>query len=255
MVRIKTNTEIEIMAQGGHILSWVVDQVVSRVKPGVSTQELTELAEKLIQEKKAESSFKGYKAAWSETAFPSALCLSINNEVVHGLPIPSRQLKTGDIVGIDCGLKYQGLYTDMAVTVGVGRISNQAKELIAITRTALKEGIEQVKPGHHLSDIARAIEQTVTQAGYAVVTQLVGHGVGYAAHEEPQIPNYLGSNLPDVELKPGMCLALEPMVNLGKGGVSFSEDGWTVLTADNSLSAHFEHTVVVTTTGYRILTQ
>lgn len=254
MIRLKTKQEIKIMRQGGKILARVIKAVAKEARPGASTKDLTELAEKLIKAAGGEPSFKGYKAAWTEQVYPAALCVSINNEVVHGLAVPERFLKAGDIIGLDCGLKYKNYFTDMAITVAVGRIDSLAQKLIAVTQEALALAIKQVKPGNHLSDIARAIEDFAVQNGFSVVRQLVGHGVGHSAHEEPQVPNYLSSDFKDYELKPGMALAIEPMINLGKSGVDFLTDGWTVVTADNSLSAHFEHTVAVTEKGCEVLT-
>lgn len=255
MVKLKTTKEIELMREGGKILAWVINEVIKAIKPGVGTEELTNLAEKLIEEKGARSSFKNYKTAWASTPFPSALCISINDEVVHGLPVPNRIIKKGDIVGIDCGLEYRGLYTDMAKSVVVGVADKGVKKLLSVTEEALMKGIKQIKPGNHISDISRAIQDHVEAAGFSVVRQLVGHGVGYEAHEEPQIPNYVDLSIPDLKLKPGMTLALEPMVNMGDWGVETLEDDWTIVTADGSLSAHFEHTVAVTDKGFEILTK
>ncbi len=255
MISIKTPKEISIMRSGGAILAWVLNEVIKKIKPGVSTGELDSLVEKLIKEKGGKPSFKGYRAAWAEEVYPAALCVSINNEVVHGIPQTGRILKDGDIVGLDCGLEYQKLFTDMAKTVGVGKISAEARKLIVATEEALAKAIKQIKPGRHISDVSRTIEECAQKNNFSIVRQLVGHGVGFSAHEEPQIPNYLDSRVPDIELQAGMTLAIEPMINVGGWEVETLDDGWTVATRDKSLSAHFEHTVAVTAKGYEILTK
>lgn len=255
MIKIKTKKDIEILRLGGRILSKVIDQVEARVKPGANTEDLTNLTEELIKKAGGRPSFKGYKAAWSDGVYPAALCVSINNEVVHGLPVPARIINEGDIVGIDCGLEYEGLFTDMARTIMVGQVNQQLKKLVAVTQEALMKGIRQIKPGRKISDISRAIQEQVEKNGFSVVRQLVGHGVGYSAHEEPQIPNFVDKGLTDVMLKEGMVLAIEPMVNVGGPEVESLEDGWTIVTRDKSISAHFEHTVAVTDKGFEILTK
>ncbi|MBI5765745.1 type I methionyl aminopeptidase [Candidatus Falkowbacteria bacterium] len=255
MIKLKTPQEIEIMKQGGKILSRILNEVIKKVKPGASTKELDNFAEEMIIKAGGRPSFKGYKTAWSTSPFPTVLCISINDEVVHGLPIPNRLLKNGDIVGLDCGLEYKKYFTDMSRTVAVGRITNKARKLINIAQEALGRGLAQVKPGNHISDIAKAIQSYVERHGFSVVRQLVGHGVGQAAHEEPQIPNYVDKNVLNIKLQCGMTLALEPMVNLGGWEVETLADGWTVVTKDGSLSAHFEDTVAVTEKGYEVLTK
>ena len=255
MIKLKTEKDIEKIRRGGRILSKVMDQIESQVKPGANTEDLTNLAEKLIQKAGGRPSFKGYKAAWAKSTYPSALCVSINNEVVHGLPVPARVINEGDIVGIDCGLEYEGLFTDMARTVMVGKVKSELKKLVSVTQESLIKGIDQIKPGHRISDISGAIQEYVEKNGFSVVRQLVGHGVGYSAHEEPQIPNFVDKSVPDVVLKEGMVLAIEPMVNIGGWQVDSLEDGWTIVTRDKSISAHFEHTVAVTAKGYEILTK
>ena len=255
MIKLKTKKDIEILRRGGRILSKVMDRVEAKIKPGANTEALTNLAEELIKKAGGRPSFKGYKAAWSDGVYPAALCVSINEEVVHGLPVPPRIIKDGDIVGIDCGLEYEGLFTDMARTIMVGQVSRQLKKLVAVTQEALMRGIKQAKPGHKISDISRAIEEYVEKNGFSVVRQLVGHGVGYSAHEEPQIPNFVDKSVADVELKEGMVIAIEPMVNVGGPEVESLEDGWTIVTRDKSISAHFEHTIAVTDKGFEILTE
>ncbi|NCN07160.1 type I methionyl aminopeptidase [Candidatus Falkowbacteria bacterium] len=255
MIRLKTKEDIEKLKRGGKILSAVLDEVEKVIKPGITTQSLTDLAEKIIIEAGGRPSFKGYKAAWADGVYPAALCVSINEEVVHGIPAPNRVIKEGDIVGIDCGLEYEGRYTDMARTIIVGKVKPGLKKLVSVTQESLMKGIKQVKPGNKISDISRAIEEHVKKHEFSVVRQLVGHGVGFSAHEDPQIPNFVDRSLPDVVLKAGMVIAIEPMVNVGGAEVDSLEDGWTIVTHDSSISAHFEHTVAVTEDGYEIITK
>lgn len=256
MIKYKNKEQIKTIAIGGKMLVKIMDQIVKKVKPGITTGELNDYAEKLIESAGAEASFKNYKAAWAEHVYPAALCISVNDEVVHGIPSPRRKLKTGDIVSLDCGLKYLGLYTDMARTVAVGEISAEAKKLIQVTQEALNAGIKKVKPGNKLSDIAKAVQAVAERNGYSVVRQLCGHGVGFSAHEDPQVPNYWPSyDTRDVTLETGMVIAIEPMVNAGGWEIETLDDGWTIVTADESLSAHFEHTVAVVEGGYQILTK
>lgn len=255
MVSIKTPEEIEIMKQGGKILAQILKKICRAANPGISTFDLEELALDLISKNKAKPSFKGYKG------YPACLCISRNNQVVHGIPSKKEILKQGDIIDLDLGIKYRGLYTDMSITVSVGKVSYQARKLIKVTKKALDIGISQIKPGNQIKHIGQAIQKYVEKNGFSVVRSLVGHGVGYAVHEPPQIPNFLpkpGEKRWDdikLELKPGMCLAIEPMVNVGGSEVRTLDDGWTVVTADGSLSAHFEHTIAVTENGHQILTK
>jgi len=213
-IKLKTSDDIKRLREGGAILARILDEVATIIKPGVSTKELNDLAEKRIAEAGGRSSFKGYQPAWAETPFPSALCTSINNEVVHGLALPSRILKDGDIVGIDCGLIYQERFTDMARTIVVGNVSKELLTLMRVTEEALMKGIEAVCPGVKTSDIAKAVQKHVEDAGLSVVRELVGHGVGFAIHEEPQVPNFFDRRLPDTVLESGMVIAIEPMVIL-----------------------------------------
>lgn len=254
MFMIKTKEEIEIMREGGAILSRVLAEVVSKVKPGVTTGALDDLAEQRMREAGGEPSFKGYKTRVSDSEFPTTLCTSINHEIVHGPATPSRDLREGDIIGLDIGLRYRGYCTDMAVTVGVGKISSEAKKLLKVTRESLTRGVEKIKPGNFISDISKAVQAYVEKNGYGVVRDLVGHGVGKAVHEEPQVPNYFDPRLKPVEMKSGLVIAIEPMVTAGHYEVETMSDGWTIVTVDGSLAAHFEVTVVVTENGYEILT-
>lgn len=256
MVKLKTKEQIATMRKGGKILAAVLEATIKHLKAGMGTEELNEYAEMLIKKAGARPSFKNYKTDWADTPFPSALCISINHEVVHGLPVPDRKIKSGDIVGLDCGLEYQKLYTDMARTVIVGKSKNkQAAKLLSVTEEALMKGIKKIKPGRKLNEISCVIQDHIEKNGFSVVRQLVGHGVGFAAHEDPQVPNYDDPVMGKLILKPGMTLAIEPMANLGAWRVDTLDDGWTIVTSDGSLSAHFEHTIAVTESGYEILTK
>lgn len=257
MIILKTDKEIEIMRAGGEKLAALLKAIVAQVKPGVTTGRLEQLAGSLIKKAGAKPSFKGYKSAADKKAFPTALCLSINDEVVHAPALPSRRLNSGDIVGIDVGIEYpskDGYFTDMAITLAVGKANKTAKKLIKVTKKSLELAIKEVKPGNSLNTVGKAIEKYVLSQGFSVVRDLVGHGVGTEVHEEPQIPNYAVELNEKIILKPGMVLALEPMVNLGKSQIKVADDGFTVKTADGNLSAHFEHTVAVTTKGHLVLT-
>jgi len=263
MIIIKTEKEIAIMRQGGKILASILKKLIKEVQPGVSTGHLEKMANSLIKQAGGRPSFKGYKSMHEAYAFPTALCTSINNEIVHAPALPSRKLKLGDIIGIDLGLEYPysknlpGYYTDMAVTIPVGKVSKEAKKIITVTKKALELAIKQVKPNSSLNDIGRAIQQYVEAQGFSVVRELVGHGVGTAVHEEPQVPNYeiVDKSMKNIILKPGMAIAIEPMVNAGDWKVKNGDDGFTILTNDDSLSAHFEHTVVVTKKGCEVITK
>lgn len=263
MIIIKTDNEIAIMRQGGKILAGILNKVAAAVKPGITTGDLERLANKLIAENGGRPSFKGYKSMMETKAFPTALCTSINNEVVHAPALPARRLNAGDIIGIDVGMEYpygpsgHGYYTDMAVTVAVGKVNNEAKKLMKITKKALEQAIKQVRPGGSLNDIGQAVQATAEEAGFSVVRDLVGHGVGTAVHEDPQVPNYklAGSGIEGIILKPGMTIAIEPMVNIGRAEVKSLADGFTFVTADKKLSAHFEHTVAVMENGCEVITR
>lgn len=255
MILIKTKEEIETMAEGGHILGQILDTLGKEIKPGTTTGQLEDLAEKLIAGYSGRPSFKNYRNRQDEPAFPTALCTSINDEVVHAPAKPSRLLRSGDIIGIDIGMEYKGYFTDMAKTFAVGSIQKDAERLLKITISALERGIKMVKPGNYVSDISRAIQSFVEKNGFSAVRALVGHGVGKYVHEPPAIPNYVMSHQPKIKLEEGMTIAIEPMVNIGTYQVDTLDDEWTVVTADGKLSAHFEHTVAVTDKGYRILTK
>jgi methionyl aminopeptidase len=248
MITIKSAREIEIMARAGRILADTLALVASRTEPGVSTAELDAIAEGFIrQHPGASPSFKGLYD------FPATLCTSINNEIVHGIPSPERVLKDGDVISVDCGVCLEGLHADSAVTLPVGRVSAEAQRLLQVTQEALDAGIAAAIAGNHVGDIGHAIQRVVERAGYSVVRELVGHGIGTSFHEEPQIPNY-GKPRRGPRLMPGMTLAIEPMVNLGLPQIRTLDDKWTVVTLDGSLSAHFEHTVVVQPNEPQVLT-
>ena len=236
------------MRQGGKILAKILKKLVKAVKPGVSTLDLNKMAEQEIKRYKAKPAFKGYRG------YPFALCASVNNEVVHSFPSAEKILKPGDIIGLDLGLEYKGYFTDMAATIGVGKINVQAQKLIKIAKQALCKGLKQIKPGNCLGDISSAIQQYTEKNGFSVVRNLSGHGIGRELHEEPMIPNF-GDPKTGIKIKEGMAFAIEPMINQGDYKVKTLGDKWTVITADGSLSAHFEHTVAVTKRGCEILTK
>lgn len=247
MIIIKTAEEIELIARAGKIVTQCHQVLVQEVKPGITTLELDRLTEECILDLGGIPAFKGYRN------YPNSLCASINEEVVHGIP-SKRELKDGDIIGLDVGAIVDGFYGDGAVTVSVGAVPEATLSLIAVTREALRKGIEQAVVGNRLSDISFAIQTHVERHGYSVVRDFVGHGIGRQLHEEPQVPNY-GRPGQGPRLKPGMALAIEPMVNLGGSAVKVLKDGWTAVTCDSSLSAHFEHTITIEMNGSpRILT-
>ena len=247
MIFLKSPEEIEKMSASGKLVAEILSEIRSRIKPGVTTQELDLLAARLSLKKKARPAFKGYHG------FPFSLCVSVNEEVVHGFP-SGRRLLDGDIVSLDFGVCLDGYYGDAALTQAVGQVSPQAERLIQVTRESLFKGLEQVRAGRRLGDISSAVQQHVEGHRFSVVRQFVGHGIGKALHEDPQIPNF-GESGRGILLKPGMVLAIEPMVNAGGSEVEIKADGWTAVTKDRSLSAHFEHTVAITENGCRILTQ
>ncbi|MBU0612989.1 type I methionyl aminopeptidase [Patescibacteria group bacterium] len=255
MIIIKTPKEISLMKEGGKILADILDKVSDTVTSGISTLELDRLAKKLIREAGGDPAFLNYTVEGEEdNPYPGTLCTSVNSEVVHGVPSKNMILKEGDIIGLDIGMFYKGLCTDMAKTVGVGKISEDIQKLLYVTEKALKKGISQVKSGVHIGNIGSAIQQYVEEEGFSVVKQLVGHGVGKEVHEEPRVPNY-GKSGTGIKLEEGMTLAIEPMVNVGDELVQTEDDRWTITTVDKSLSAHFEHTIAVTKNGCSILTE
>lgn len=248
MIALKTPGEIDAIAAAGSVLARVLAEVATHVAPDVSTAGLDAIAEELIRSHPgAEPAFKGLYG------FPASLCTSINHEVVHGIPAESRRLREGDIVSVDAGVRLDGWYADMAVTLPVGRVDDAAQRLLDVTRRALETGIAQAKPGNRIGDISSAVQRVAEVSGFSVVRELVGHGLGREPHEEPQVPNY-GRAGRGLKLQPGLVVAIEPMVNEGVAHVRTLADRWTVVTADRRRSAHFEHTVAVTDAGPRVLT-
>ena len=249
MIQLKSPREIEIMAHGGKILGATVEMLRREARVGMSTWQLDELAESFIRSHPgATPSFKGLYG------FPGSVCASINEEIVHGIPSRRRVLKDGDIISIDVGVKFEGFHTDSATTVGVGEVSEESQRLLDVTQRALVAGVAAALPTNHIGDIGAAIQAVVDASGFTIVRDLVGHGIGVAFHEEPQVPNY-GKPRRGTKLMPGLTIAIEPMVNAGGPATRTMPDRWTVVTVDGSRSAHFEHTVAITETGARILTQ
>ncbi len=254
MTEVRTEKEIEIMRAGGALLSKTLALVVAAVRDGVTMRELDALALRLLREGGGEPSFKGYKTKHERRPFPSTLCISVNHEVVHGPGTRDVILRDGDIVGLDIGVWYKGLCTDMAVTVPVGTASPEDAKLMATTRESLQRGLAVVRHGVAVSDIGHAIEAFVKPHGYGIVRDLVGHGVGKAVHEDPHIPNFYDRRYDGVRLGAGQTVAVEPMLTRGDWRVKTLEDGWTIVTADGSRAAHFEVTILVTQTGYEFVT-
>ena len=249
MIQLKSPREIEIMAHGGKILGATVEMLRREARVGMSTWQLDELAESFIRSHPgATPSFKGLYG------FPGSVCASINEEIVHGIPSRRRVLKDGDIISIDVGVKFEGFHTDSATTVGVGEVSQESQRLLDVTQRALVAGVAAALPNNHIGDIGAAIQAVVDASGFTIVRDLVGHGIGVAFQEEPQVPNY-GKPRRGTKLMPGLTIAIEPMVNAGGPATRTMPDRWTVVTVDGSRSAHFEHTVAITETGARILTQ
>jgi len=253
MITLKTKEEIEILKEGGRRLAVILRQVAELVKPGTETVILDDLALDLIRQGGDDPAFLNYRPSGSRLAYPASLCVSVNEEIVHGLP-GKRVLQAGDIVGLDLGLKHKGLFTDMAVTVPVDKVGREDQKLIRVAAKALEIGIGAVKPGGRVGDISATIQRYVENEGLNVVRELAGHGVGYAAHEDPFIPNY-GRPGTGEKLKPGMVLAIEPMVTAGSGKIVLEADDFTFSTKGGEKSAHFEKTVVVTGKGSLVLTK
>ena len=254
MALIKTPEEIETMREGGKLLSDALSAAIDAVRPGVSLPELDAIAEKVIRDGGGEPSFLGYQSYPEDEPFPSTICASVNNEIVHGRADREIVLKEGDIIGLDIGCWYKGLCTDMAATVAVGTISEETQKLLDTTKASLLAGVEAAKVGKTVLDISGAIEDYVKPYGYGVVRSLVGHGVGHKVHEDPQVPNYRNTELKQVDIVEGMCLALEPMLSLGDYPVETADDGWSIVMKDGSLGAHFEVTIAFTKNGTEILT-
>ena len=253
MITLKRPNEIALMRRANQIVAEILDALVAVAKPGVTSLDLDRLAEDLTLKKGARPAFKGYKPHAVE--YRHSLCVSINNEIVHGIPSAKRRLKEGDIVGLDFGVCYQGYFGDAARTIAIGNVSDSARRLIKVTRDALYAAIEQARIGNRISDIGRAVQHTAESAGYSVVTDFAGHGIGRKLHEEPQVPNYFRPGMPNPRLQEGMVLAIEPMINEGVAELEILDDGWTAVTADGKLSAHFEHSIAITAAGPEILSE
>ncbi|MEK7651667.1 MAG: type I methionyl aminopeptidase [Patescibacteria group bacterium] len=247
----KTQEEIDKIKEGGKILNRILSQTAELVRPGVSTWELNTFAEQEIFKAGGKPSFKGYGNKGH--LFPAGLCTSVNSVVVHGVPSKEAILKEGDTIGLDIGMEYKGLFTDTAITVPVGKISEKAQNLLSLTKKALSIGIAEAKIGNKVGDIGAAVQKVADDNKLGIIRDLVGHGVGHAVHEEPQVPNY-GKKGTGSELTEGLVIAIEPMFTLGTDDIFIEDDGWTVTTKDESLAAHFEHTVVITKSGPEILT-
>lgn len=239
MVSIKSEREIRLMREAGRILACVLDGLGEALHPGMSTLEVDQLGERMIRRYGCIPSFKNYNG------YPASICVSVNDEVVHGIPNKRHLLEEGDIVSLDAGVIYKGYHSDAARTYGIGEISQEAKQLIRVTKESFFEGIKYAKAGNHLNDISTAVQKYAESFGYGVVRDLVGHGIGSHLHEDPEIPNF-SQKKRGIRLRPGMTLAVEPMINAGRYDVSWLEDDWTVVTDDGSLSAHYENTILIT---------
>ena len=248
MIVLKTARELTIMREACRISATALDIVGKAIEPGVTTAELDRIAEKYIRSQGATPNFKNYNG------FPATACISINNEVIHGIPTAKRKIQAGDIVSVDLGAMFEGYHGDNAATFASGDISPEAKRLIDTPRESLYDGIKAARAGGRIGDISSSIQSYVEARGYSVVRDFVGHGVGTSLHEAPEVPNF-GTAGRGIRLMPGMTLAIEPMINMGKAGVKVLPDGWTVITQDGSLSAHFEHTVAITSEGPQIMTK
>lgn len=246
-IQLKSDEEIKLLREGGKILYEVLHKTAALVKPGVSTGELNEYAEKLLAERGVSGAFKGYHG------FPAAMCTSVNDACVHGIPSYDYILHEGDVIGMDFGVVYEGLITDSAITVPVGEISHDLKHLLKTTQEALKAGIEQVKIGGRIGDIGAAVQKVGERQGYGVVRDLIGHGVGYEVHEAPEVPNF-GQKGTGPVIEEGLVIAIEPIFNMGTWKVKTHKDQWTILSQDGSMSAHFEHSLAVTKDGPLVLT-
>ena len=248
MINLKSPREIEIMKGASRIVAEILLELKGNIREGATTADMDRMAEELTLKKKAKPAFKGYRG------FPASLCISVNDEVVHGIPSPKRVLKSGDVVGLDFGVIYDGYYGDSAMTVPIGTISAEVEKLVKVTEECLYKAIEKAVPGNHIADISAAVQQHAEANNYGIVREFCGHGIGRSLHEDPPVLNYV-QNGKGPKIKPGLVLAIEHMINLGTEKVKILEDGWTVITADGRPSAHFEHTVAVTPNGPEILTR
>ena len=258
MILIKTPEQIEGIRKSCRLLAQIMEEVKKTVKVGITTAQINDVTEKLIAASGARPAFKGYRAYPGGVAFPTAICTSVNEVVVHGPAVSKQPLKEGDIIGLDLGVNLKGYFSDMAVTLPVGKVSAAHEQLMRVTEESLRRGIEQVEPGAKIKAISQAIEGVIRPHGYGIVRDFVGHGVGLQVHEDPRIPNYVSREFRhdlNIDLKEGMIIAIEPMITAGSEDVDVLNDGWTVSTIDGSYAAHFEHTVLVTSDGHEILTQ
>jgi len=253
MISIKNQSEIEAMREGGKILAAVMGKLAGEITPGRNTYKLDKLAEELVFANGGEPAFKGY-AGEAKEPFPATICASLNFEVVHGIPAKDKIMQEGDIIKIDIGMKYKGMFTDMARTFAVGKISPKAQKLIEATEEAFWKGMKKLKAGNFLSDYSRAAQKHAEDNGFSVVRNLVGHGIGKELHEDPYIPNYYNKKYQDMRLAAGMTLAFEPMINEGGYETILDKDGWTFKTKDGKLNAHYENTVLITEKGAEVLT-
>jgi methionyl aminopeptidase len=248
MIHLKSAREIELMKGASKIVAEILAELREQCRQGVSTGDLDRIAETLIKKKKARPAFKGYRG------FPACVCISINDEVVHGIPSPKRVLNNGDVVGLDFGVIYDGYYGDSAMTVPIGEVTPEVQNLLNVTEQSLYQGIEQARPGNYISDISAAIQRTAEVHHFGIVREFCGHGIGRSLHEDPPVLNYV-HNGKGPKIKAGLVLAIEPMINLGTEKVRILDDGWTVITLDGKPSAHFEHTIAITPDGPEILTR
>lgn len=255
MIKLKTAEEIEKLREGGRKLAFVLEETARQVKPGVTTAELNDFAHKLMINEGGTPSFLNYTPGGAHRPYPASLCVCINDQIVHGIPNENPiEIKDGDLVTVDAGLIYEGLYTDSAITVAVGEISKEARELLTRTQEALNAGIKKCYPGNRIGDISNAIEKVAQRSGLAIMENLTGHGVGYGVHEDPYVPNDGDSGTGEV-LEEGLVIAIEPMFSLGSSKIVLDKDGYTYKTSDGSLSAQFEHTVAITKDGPVVLTK
>ena len=252
MIFLKSSQEIETMRVANRIVSEILVELREGIRPGISTGDIDRSAAELIRKKGVRSAFKGYQIRNGTVPFPATICVSLNDEIVHGIPSTQRVVKDGDVVSLDFGVIYRDFYGDAAMTFALGKVKEETQRLIAATAAALQEGIAQATVGNRLGNVSAAIQARVEREGFSVVREFVGHGVGRRLHEDPPVPNY-GIRDRGVRLREGMVIAIEPMVNVGKPEVQLKDDGWTAITRDGSLSAHFEHSVAITEKGPTVL--
>lgn len=254
MIFLKSYQEIEIMRVANRVVSEILAELRETICPGIATGEVDRLAAELIRKKRVRSAFKGYQIRNGTVPFPATICISLNDEVVHGIPSAQRVVKDGDVVSLDFGVIYKDFYGDAAVTFVLGKVAEKTRHLIGVTAASLEEGIAQATVGNRLGNVSAAIQGRVESEGFSVVREFVGHGVGRRLHEDPPVPNY-GVRDRGIRLREGMVIAIEPMVNAGKPEVQLKDDGWTAITRDGSLSAHFEHSVAITEKGPVVLSR